>query len=214
MSAIGPVGRRWLFTGDSITQWGRTDMTDPHDLGEGYVRILTREHLAGADVLNTGVGGDRLTDLRARWDADVVALRPDVLSVYIGINDTWRRYDRGLTSPVNAFGQHLRELLEPLAAANTPLVLVSPFVLPVPDEDRDWGEDLGPRIGAIADVAAGLGAIHVALQGPMDALAARIGPRAVAADGVHPTPAGHRVIADQWWRAWSSTGPDGPRADR
>ncbi|PHP53148.1 SGNH/GDSL hydrolase family protein [Actinomyces ruminis] len=103
--------RRWLFTGDSITEWGRTDKRDPHDLGCNYVRLLAEEHLAGQTVLNTGIGGDRLADLAERWQRDVVALAPDVLSVYIGINDTWRHYDEGVVSPVPAFAQRLRELL-------------------------------------------------------------------------------------------------------
>ncbi|MDU0349532.1 SGNH/GDSL hydrolase family protein [Actinomyces sp. MRS3W] len=204
------AARRWLFTGDSITEWGRANTHDPHDLGDNYVRLLADEQLTGQTVLNTGVGGDRLADLAARWQEDVVALSPDVLSVYIGINDTWRRYDEGLISPVPAFTRTLRELLAPFAAAGTPLVLISPFVLPYPGENRDWQEDLGPRIHAIASVAAELGALHVPLQQPMEALAARIGAERVAADGVHPTPAGHRVIADQWWRAWQTVGAEAP----
>lgn len=205
-TSISMSPRRWLFTGDSITEWGRTDKRDPHDLGRNYVRLLAEEHLAGQTVLNTGIGGDRLSDLAERWQRDVVALAPDVLSVYIGINDTWRRYDEGVVSPVPAFARRLRELLVPFATAGTPLVLVSPFVLPYAEEDRNWHADLNPRVQAIAQIARELDAVYVALQEPMTALAARIGDAAVAADGVHPTPAGHRAIADAWWQAWQAAG--------
>ncbi|MCI7456769.1 GDSL-type esterase/lipase family protein [Actinomyces urogenitalis] len=198
---------RWLFTGDSITEWGRGDNTDPHDLGQNYVSALAAGPLAAeseaVEVLNTGVGGDRLADLAARWSHDVLDLNPDLLSVYIGVNDTWRWYDSGLLSPTDLFREQLASLLAPLAEAGTQLVLVSPFVLPALGEDRDWAEDLEPRISAIEAVASWLGAVYVPLQEPMEALADEVGAAAVAADGVHPTPAGHRLIADQWWRAWT-----------
>nr|WP_300339570.1 GDSL-type esterase/lipase family protein [Actinomyces sp.] len=202
-----PPRSRWLFTGDSITEWGRRDNTDPHDLGEGYVSVLAAGPLAtgpaGVEVLNTGVGGDRLADLAARWSTDVLDLHPDLLSVYIGINDTWRRYDCGMLSPTDLFRDRLASLLAPLAEAGTQLVLVSPFVLPAVGQDRDWAQDLEPRISAIEAVASWLGAVYVPLQEPMEALAEQVGAAAVAADGVHPGPAGHRLIAEQWWSAWT-----------
>ncbi|RAX20853.1 GDSL family lipase [Actinomyces sp. Z5] len=207
-----PGPQRWLFTGDSITEWGRIDKRDPHDLGHNYVQLLAEEHLAGRTVLNTGIGGDRLVDLAERWQRDVIDLAPDVLSVYIGINDTWRRYDEGIVSPIPDFERRLRELLAPFAAAGTPLVLVSPFVLPYTGEDRSWQEDLNPRVRAIARIAQELDAVYVPLQEPMTALAAQIGDAAVAADGVHPTPAGHRAIADAWWQAWRAAGMDAPES--
>lgn len=193
---------RWLFTGDSITEWGRTDKADPFDIGENYVSLLAAERLPGTEVLNTGIGGDRLEDLQRRWQHDVLELAPDVLSVYIGINDTWRRYDHGIESPAERFGEVLTELLVPLAAAGTELVLVEPFVLPHDGEDRGWVEDLGPRQAAVAGAAERTGAVLVPLQKAMsDAETART---PLTLDGVHPTPAGHRLIADQWWSRWTA----------
>ena len=70
-----------------------------------------------------------------------------------------------------------------------------------------WHEDLGPKQDAVRRVAGDLAAAHVPLAGPTAALAARIGPRQVAADGVHPTAEGHRLLADAWWSAYRARYP-------
>lgn len=212
MSVTATSQLRWLFTGDSITEWGRTDTANPHDIGDNYVSRLANgplAHLTASgqlphiEVLNSGVGGNRLSDLAARWHRDVIDLHPHLLSMYIGINDTWRRYDSGVMSPVDRFQRDLKDLLTPLADGGIAIVLVSPFVLPCPGRDRHWHEDLEPRICAIENVARHLGAIYVPLQEHMTVLGQKIGNTSVAADGVHPTPRGHDLIAQRWWAAWS-----------
>src|ERR1700754_764879 len=83
-----------VFTGDSITDCDRR--TDPEGLGDGYVRLLAGSpELAGFDVRNRGISGNRVLDLQERWENDVVAEQPAILSVLVGINETWRRYDSG-----------------------------------------------------------------------------------------------------------------------
>ncbi|MGW2847325.1 SGNH/GDSL hydrolase family protein, partial [Streptomyces sp. NPDC001274] len=88
-----------LFIGDSITDAGR-DRTDPASLGNGYVQEIARtlgerpDAGPGPTVINRGISGHRVYDLEPRWTTDVVEHRPDVVTVKIGINDTWRRYAR------------------------------------------------------------------------------------------------------------------------
>src|SRR5690349_14918004 len=85
-----------LFIGDSITDAGRRD--DPQGLGWGYVRLIAETYAARGDrrpIVNRGIGGDRIGDLRDRWQADVMELEPSILTVYVGVNDTWRRFDQG-----------------------------------------------------------------------------------------------------------------------
>jgi acyl-CoA thioesterase I len=81
-----------LFTGDSITDAGRR--TDPSGyLGAGYVRRIAEMASAGnpaLTVVNTGIGGNRTTDLAARWEEDVILRSPNVLTILVGVNDTWR----------------------------------------------------------------------------------------------------------------------------
>jgi lysophospholipase L1-like esterase len=196
-----PPGPHVLFVGDSVTDCGRRD--DPDGLGDGYVRLLAEGPLRGGRVTNRGVGGDRATDLAARWDADVLRERPDVLSVLVGINDTWRRYDAGTTTPASAFEATCRALLgSALAAGVRRLVLVEPFVLPVtPEQERWWDEDLGDRVDVVRKLAAEHGATLVPAADHLTALAGTRAPGALAADGVHPTADGHRALADLWWSA-------------
>lgn len=199
MSAAGLApGTRVQLTGDSLTEWGR-DAAAPATLGHGYVGMLAAGPLAGLPVRNTGVGGDRVRDLAARWERDVLAVETDLLSVGVGINDTWRFVDQGEHTPAEDVETGLRALLEPLRQRGTALVLIEPFVLPVtPDQER-WDEDLAPKQRAVRSVAAALGAAFVATAEPFRAAALTTDARDLVADGVHPTERGHRLLADLWW---------------
>ncbi|MBW7458685.1 GDSL family lipase, partial [Paenibacillus sepulcri] len=89
-----------LFQGDSITDAGR-NREDGNSLGSGYANIATalftsKHPEKQVRFLNRGIGGDRVVDLERRWERDCLELKPTWLSIYIGINDTWRRYDRGI----------------------------------------------------------------------------------------------------------------------
>ena len=80
-----------LFQGDSVTDCSR-DRDDPNSLGGGYPFYVSQA-MPGVKVLNRGISGHRAKDLAARWQEDCLALNPDVVSIMIGINDVWRRYD-------------------------------------------------------------------------------------------------------------------------
>lgn len=197
------MGETLVFVGDSITDAGRRD--DAQGLGDGYVRLVA-EALAGrapgAGIVNAGVGGDRVRDLRARWQADVLAHAPAVLTVHVGINDTWRRYDAGDETPVEAFEADYRRILVSARDAGVPrLVLMEPFVTPLDGTQLAWSEDLDPKRDVVAGLARELGATFVPLHTIMNDAARGLPPGALAWDGVHPTPDGARVIADAWLRA-------------
>ncbi|BCY07897.1 SGNH/GDSL hydrolase family protein [Actinoplanes sp. L3-i22] len=185
-----------VCTGDSVTDCGRRE--DPEGLGDGYVRLVAAA--VGARVINTGVGGDLSSDLALRWAEDVVAHSPDVVSVLIGINDVWRRYDGGgVVTGAASFERNLRGMLEPLSAR---LVLIEPFVLPVTVEQERWEEeDLGAKRGVVRGLAASLGAVFVPAQEILGAVARGEGAERLAADGVHPTARGHEVLAGAWLEA-------------
>jgi len=190
-------GQTLLFTGDSVTDCGRRD--DPEGLGSGYVRdIVASGALEGAAVINTGVGGNRVIDLEKRWQQDVLGHRPDVVSMLIGVNDVWRRYDSNDPTTLEQFAAGYRSLLSQAADAGIRLVLLEPFVLPVTEEQISWREDLNPKIEAVHELAAEFDAILVPTDRELTALAADVGPSTLAVDGVHPTEQGHREIADLW----------------
>lgn len=192
----GPV----LFIGDSITDAGRRD--DPAGLGAGYVRLIAERLAARGDrrlVLNRGVGGDRIGELRDRWQADVIALAPSILTVYVGVNDTWRRFDRGLPTSSEQFEWIYRALLEEARLASNPrLILVEPFLTPVREDQRDWLDDLAGKRAAVASLATEFGAAFVPLHTVLTVAAAHEGASTIAADGVHPTAVGNELIAEAW----------------
>jgi lysophospholipase L1-like esterase len=187
----GPI----LFIGDSVTDCGRRD-DDPDFLGDGYVRLIA-DKLTDWHIINAGISGNRVIDLRDRWHIDVVEQKPDILTVYIGINDTWRRYDENDPTSAATFEANYRACLADVGGASR-LILVEPFVLPVNDEQEHWNEDLDEKRGVVARLAAEFGAGFVPLQLLLSAAAEDHGATALAADGVHPTALGHRMIADAW----------------
>ncbi|MEU8512833.1 GDSL-type esterase/lipase family protein [Kitasatospora sp. NPDC048722] len=197
-----PLSTVVLFQGDSITDAGR-DRTDPASLGDGYAaRAATALHTAhpGATVLNRAVAGDRIRDLRDRWDRDALAHQPDLLSVMIGVNDTLRRYDSGLASPPDHWEDTYGHLLDRVRERfDTRLLLIEPFLVPVTPEQWAWREDLDPRIHAVRRLATEFGALLLAADGLLNQAARTVGaPDRIAADGVHPTPYGHRLLAAAW----------------
>lgn len=204
---------RLLFAGDSITDSSR-DRADPASLGKGYVRQIADRLRGGPEVVNKGLNGNRIYDLEARWTTDVLALRPTVLTVKIGINDTWRTFDRGLSSPVGKFRAAYTRLLAG-ARQHLPadLYVITPFLLPVEPEQHEWQDDLAPRIEVALDVAIEFGARLVRADLFMPRAAAEHGNATLAPDGVHPSPLGHRILAEAWLAAAGVPVEDGiPRS--
>lgn len=195
-----------LFQGDSITDCGR-DKSNGTSLGNGYA-LLTAALFGRkypekmVSFLNRGISGNRVVDLTARWDEDCLELKPDWVSVYIGVNDTWRRYDRNApTSAEDYYTQYRKLLARTREELGAKLILVEPFVLPVREDQKAWREDLDPKIQAARELANEFKAIYVPLDGLFAAAATRTGPAYWAPDGVHPSPAGHALIAEAWLAA-------------
>lgn len=201
-----------VLIGDSITDAGRRE--DPDHLGDGYVRLVAQALAERGDarpVINRGIGGDRAVDLRRRWEEDALDLEPELLSVYVGVNDTWRRYDSGDPTTADEFAATYWTLLDDAQERLAPrMILVEPFVLPVTEEQENWGaEDLDAKRAVVAELAAQFGAAFVPLQSLLLEAAAqqgggRAGNAAIADDGVHPSPLGSRLIAGAWLAAESS----------
>lgn len=205
-------GDRIVFFGDSITDAGRV-RSQPAHLGGGYA-LMTAAWIGAVcpeleiECRNRGIGGDRVRNLRARLDADALSAEPAILSILVGVNDTWRRFDAGEETSPEAFERDYRAILD-RARARIPgirLVLMEPFLLPVPPVTPAWREDLEPRIRVVRRLARETGARHIPLDDLFAAAAKRAEPAAWAADGVHPTPAGHALIARAWLAAMGVRG--------
>ncbi|MBY0013909.1 SGNH/GDSL hydrolase family protein [Paenibacillus typhae] len=195
-----------VFIGDSITDCGR-DYNDAGSLGSGYAlmaaaRLGLQYPENKLTVYNRGINGNRVTDLQRRWDKDCLELKPNWVSVYIGINDTWRWYDSGFETTAAEFEAAYRDLIERTkAATDARLVLVEPFVLPVPEDRKGWRTDLDPKIHVVRSLAREYGAVLVPLDGLFAAASVKAEPAFWAGDGVHPSPAGHALIAEAWLKA-------------
>ena len=193
-----------VFQGDSITDWGR-DHEDASSLGTGYALMVAARlgHMFPEKDLtffNRGIGGNRAVDLQERWDKDCLDLKPTWVSIYIGINDTWRRMDSGEETTAEQFEASYRDLIERTrkSAPGVKLVLIEPFVLPVPEDRKEWRVDLDPKIHIVRELAREYGALLIPLDGLFAAASVKAESSYWAPDGVHPSPAGHALIADAW----------------
>ena len=201
-----------LFQGDSITDCGRDrGVAEPNvagALGTGYPLLIASAALAAHPdralrFYNRGVSGNKVPDLASRWADDALALKPDVLSILIGVNDFWHTLSGGYTGTVEDYEHQYAALLEETRRAlpQVRLIVLEPFVLHCGAVDDRWFPEFDQRRAAAARVAQHAGANFVPLQPVFDDLSRRRVPAYWAADGVHPTPAGHAVIAERWRRA-------------
>jgi acyl-CoA thioesterase-1 len=187
--------RTVVFAGDSVTDCGRR--TDPDRLGDGYVRRLYDDlGPRRPRIVNAGISGNRAADLAGRWAADVLAEEPSLVSILIGINDTWRRYDENDPTTAESFETSYRAMLDPLTTC--PVVLIEPFLLPVKDGQEAWREDLDPKLDVVRKLAVEYGAILVPADVELNRQASTVGASTLAGDGVHPSAAGHQALADLW----------------
>jgi len=197
------VAQNLVFIGDSITEDGRR-IDDPYDLGVGYVaRVARRRAEAGFDdrVVNTGIGGNRAVDLVARFDRDCLAHDPDVVSIHVGINDTWRRYDGGEATSTEAFEASYRDLVTRATDAGARLVLIEPFLLALTPEQSAWREDLNPKIEVVRSLAREFDAQLVEADVAFTRAGYERDRAGLLWDGVHPTDAGRELLARTWFES-------------
>ena len=209
-------GQTILFTGDSITDCGRARPVGAGlGLGEGYVAFANALMAAACPerrirVLNTGIGGNRVTDLEARWQPDVLDPRPDWLAIMIGINDVWRQYDDALNADQVDIGRYestFRALLERTRKQLKGLVLMTPYFLetnrmdPMRAQMDEYGE-------VVERLAGEFDAVFVDVQAAFDRYLARRPTQSLCGDRVHPNKTGHMIIAHAFLAA---VGFDGAR---
>jgi lysophospholipase L1-like esterase len=195
-----------LFIGDSITDVER-NREDSKDLGKGYplltaAYLLERYPELNLSFLNRGISGDEITDLSTRWKEDCLVLKPDIISILIGINDVWHNMDMkelSVQESVDKFEFYYRILLETAKEqTKAQIVLVEPFVLKNPEELEAWKIELEPRKQIIHKLADEYDADYIELDDKLNKFGNKWGNDYVTVDGVHPTPAGHAIISKSW----------------
>ena len=199
-------GSRWIVIGDSITDTGRARPVgeSPGGLGTGYV--LTLDALLGAwyparriRLFNVGTSGHTVRDLAARWQTDVIDLKPDWLSVMIGANDVWRQFDRVTQPEKSVLPAEYEQTYDALLARTVPLlkgglILITPFFLEARTNDpmRARMDEYG---AIVKKLAARHKAILVDSQAAFDAVLKDLPSAMINWDRVHLNHIGAAVLA-------------------
>lgn len=201
-----------VLFGDSITDACRNRNTDRYTgaLGSGYALFiggeLTKDAPNEYEIYNRGISGNRVVDLYARIKADVWNLQPDVLSIFIGINDIWHELGGQNGVDLERFEKVYRMILDDTLARlpKLKIMLCEPYVLHGDATDEKWEEFNKVREYAkvVKTLAKEYGLYFVPTQAPLENRAEKFGAKYYADDGVHPTPAGAKVLADEWLKVF------------
>jgi lysophospholipase L1-like esterase len=207
-----PEGSRLLFQGDSITdmKWGRNERDRNHYLGHSYVFLIaSRLHTdlpkARLEFFNRGISGNTVGELRRRWQADSVEMKPDMMSILIGVNDVGRACRANKEVDLKQWEADYRFILDASRKANPGLriILLDPFVLPtgkLRDEAawKQWNGECTKLRAIVKRLATDYQAAHVRTQEVFDKACEHADPSHWIWDGVHPLPQGHELIARNW----------------
>ena len=201
-----------LFIGDSISDYERT-----RPVGEGLFNAWGRSYVAcagallncmypelGLRVVNMGISGNQVRDLKARWQTDVFDRRPDWVSVLIGINDVWRQFDCPQMPETHVSPEEYEATYEELIKATLPrvkgMILMTPYYMEPNRQDT-----MRARMDVYGDIvkklAAGYGLTCVDLQAGWDRLFKHMHSTSIAWDRVHPNQTGCMYIAKQFLAA-------------
>ncbi len=212
---------RVLFQGDSITDMARGRTEDPnHILGHSYVFLIAAQQGAAypernVTFINRGVGGNELGDMVARWDADTLALKPDVLSILIGVNDVGHSFRKNQPLSIEKYEKTYDDLLARTVAAlpNIKFVLCEPMFAPGKSNAAhavEWEADIKAMQAVVARLATKYHAPVAHFQRIFDEAFHGAPVEYWIWDGVHPTYRGHQLMADEWKRAYHEFyGPPG-----
>jgi lysophospholipase L1-like esterase len=201
-----------VFIGDSITDCERARPVGEGlfgAVGKSYVSLL--EGLLGAihpghgiRLVNMGTSGHTVLDLKQRWQTDVFDLKPDWVSIMIGVNDVWRQFDLPRQKEIHVSPEVYEKTLNELARTTRPkvkgLIMLTPFYI-----EPNRGDAMRARMdeyGAIVKkIAKKHGALCIDTQTAFDEVLQHMHPNAIAWDRVHPNIIGHAIIARAFLKA-------------
>jgi len=199
-----------LIQGDSITDAGRNRGREGHAndrgaLGSGYpfliaAQLLAAQHDPELKIYNRGISGHKVFQLADRWDKDCLALKPDVVSILIGVNDIWHKLDGRYDGTIEIYERDYRALLERTRRElpGVKLVVCEPFVLRCGAVNDKWFPDFDGYRASARKVATAFDAVFVPFQSMFDEATKDAPPAYWAGDGVHPTIAGAQLMAQTW----------------
>ncbi|GAB1360327.1 SGNH/GDSL hydrolase family protein [Porphyromonadaceae bacterium] len=207
-------GMTILFQGDSITDAGRSRETegvanDQAMLGKGYA-LLTSSKLmkqfAGLNlkIYNRGISGNKVYQLQERWQKDCLDLKPDVLSILIGVNDFWHKLTGNYDGTVEVYERDFRKLMQDTKKAlpNVQLIVCEPFAINNTRAVNDkWFPEFDAYRAAAKKIATEFNAVFIPFQTMFDEAESSAPGAYWAADGVHPSLPGAELMSEAWMKA-------------
>jgi lysophospholipase L1-like esterase len=199
-----------LFQGDSITDAGRNrddgSSNAPAALGSGYsllagASLLEKYPKLDLKIYNRGISGNKVYQLAERWDKDCLDLKPDILSILIGVNDIWHKLNGDYKGTVDIYRNDYIALLERTKKAlpNVKLIICEPFAVPgVKAVDDKWYPEFYSYQKAARDIADKFGAVFIPYQKIYDEAQKQAPGSYWTPDGVHPSLAGAKLMASAW----------------
>lgn len=201
--------KKILFQGDSITDGNRGRDEDPNHIhGHGYAYLIASqlgaEHASSQPhFINKGISGNRVSDLYARWNEDAFSLKPDLISILIGVNDAMSIINGQPGGATDRFERIYRLLLDETREVlpEAGIVLCEPFVLETSSTAKEWSRwrsQMDEYRVIVRQLSEEYDTLFVPLQELYNESATRLTAEYWLWDGVHPTTAGHYLLAQQW----------------
>jgi lysophospholipase L1-like esterase len=202
-----------LFQGDSITDSGRNKQDNTYNnarvLGSGYpmltgAALLEKYSTLNLKIYNKGISGNKVFQLAERWDADCLEIKPDILSILIGVNDIWHMLNGQYNGTVEIYRNDYIALLERTKKAlpNVRFIICEPFAVPgVKAVDDKWYPEFYGYQKAAREIAEQFGATFIPYQRIYDEAQKKAPGAYWTGDGVHPTLAGAQLMAQAWLEA-------------
>lgn len=202
-----------LFQGDSITDAGRTrDIAESNNiqaLGNGYTLLASADLLHrypqhSLTLYNRGISGNKVHQLTERWDTDCLQLKPNVLSILIGVNDYWHTLTGGYNGDLQVYTDDYRKLLDRTLQSypHIKLIIGEPFAVNhVKAVTDDWYPAFDGYRLAAQNIAQEYQAVFIPYQQIFDEACEVVAPHYWTSDGVHTTLAGAQLMASAWLNA-------------
>lgn len=201
-----------LFQGDSITDTNRDRECDAQ-IGRGYVRLVKAslgfEEAGKYEFVNRGISGNRIVDVYARIKNDIINVKPDVMSLLVGVNDVWHEldYENGVDAEkyYKIYDMLISEVKE--ALPDIEIMLMEPFVLKGTATESRWElfrTEVEKRAAMAKKISEKYNLPFIELQRGFDELCKRAEPDYWLWDGVHPTTMGHEYIKIEWLKAFKA----------
>jgi len=125
MTSCISSNKKVVFLGDSITQNAVINSED----FKGFISLLGENVGQNTELIGKGIGGDKVSDLLTRYRDDVIKLNPDMVFIYIGINDVWHKYDYGTGTDIDLYENGLRQIITDLKENGVEVILCTPTVI-------------------------------------------------------------------------------------